>query len=806
MKCVILAGGFGDRLFPLSRRNYPKQFLYYDAERSIFQETVTRNIPFCDEFIIVTNQAYAPIIEGQLLKFQGLSYRLILEEEGRGTAAAVAMASLLLDENDEIFVTPSDLMIRGDGYSDALYRAKELAADGGRLVLFGVAPRSARETVDYIRVAEYDADTMQEFIEKPPRELAEKLFGEPYTFWNSGLFLCNNQTLRREFAMLRTSFFDTCKAAFQNAKTDESGNISIASDDLANLTPTGFERLLIKNSRRVSVVPLKTEWNDVSDFSSYTALFEGEAENGGQENETKIIENCENTHVINTDPSTLVVANRLQNTLVVNTPNAVYVTDTSHADDIRDIISRHSLVAKADDDDAGGNVTNAKLEEFFSESPKTYRPWGVRELICQEFGYRVRKVEIYPGMSLSYHAHENRNETYTVVSGELSVQLDGKFFRVGAGETINVRPGAMHRLFNDGGESAVVIEVDTGAEIIEQDMRHEPGAENVGTKTETLPDVLRLKPAYKNYLWGGEKLREIFHKETPYEKTAEAWELSAHPDGQSIISGGAFDGTPFGDFIDKYGGVSCGWKSEIFDRFPVLVKLIDATKTLSVQIHPDDDYAFQNESEFGKNEVWYVMDAAAGAYLYCGFSRDVTRDEVEKRIRENSLTEILNRIEVRPGDVVFVPAGTVHAIGEGILICEIQQNSNSTYRIYDYNRLDRDGKPRKLHIKKALDVVNLSAYYPDTKGFRPPVKRQGFTEQILTQCKYFQCTKYVVEREAKISVDDSSFKSVLVLAGSGEMTVRGETFSFTAGDSFFVSAGRKLLTLAGACEVIVTNV
>lgn len=375
---------------------------------------------------------------------------------------------------------------------------------------------------------------------------------------------------------------------------------------------------------------------------------------------------------------------------------------------------------------------------------------------------------------------------------------------------MNILPMQQHELRNRTDENIILIEVDTGAEIDERDMlkAEETGGEQGAGQS--LPSLYRLHPAYKDYLWGGERLVTLFGKDSPYKITAESWELSAHKDGQSRICGGAMDGMLFGDFINRYGTEVVGWKGNTFDRFPILIKFIDAKNPLSVQIHPYDDYAFVHENEFGKNEMWYVMDAEPGAFLYCGFKRRVNREEVEQRIAENTIVEVLNRVPVKAGDVVFIPAGTIHAIGAGILICEIQQSSNSTYRVYDYDRRDANGNLRELHITKALDVMNFDEYHQTAYGLEMPVEEVTLEGKITTQqlclCKYFQCSRHRVVGKENLYLDGASFLSVVFLLGKAELSCEEERMEAKAGDSFFVPAGRKVLHIEGDCEFIVTNI
>ena len=201
---------------------------------------------------------------------------------------------------------------------------------------------------------------------------------------------------------------------------------------------------------------------------------------------------------------------------------------------------------------------------------------------------------------------------------------------------------------------------------------------------------------------GGQKLITDFNKKTQLSKAAESWELSTHKDGESVVATGSFKGLKLSEYIKENGNAECiGKKAAKFDFFPMLIKLIDAKDKLSIQVHPDDEYALRREGEYGKTEMWYIVDCEEGAYIYYGVKQEITKDELADRIKNNTLTDVLNKVPVKRGDVFFIPAGTIHAICAGILICEIQQNSNTTYRIYDYDRRDANGNPRQIHVEKA---------------------------------------------------------------------------------------------------------
>ena len=405
-------------------------------------------------------------------------------------------------------------------------------------------------------------------------------------------------------------------------------------------------------------------------------------------------------------------------------------------------------------------------------------------------------------MGMKLHKHEHRIESWTIAEGRAVITIGNETREYCAHDTVSVPVGVAHKVANNSDSNVVIIETGIGDILSESDfMRVESDIVHLD-----IPDIVRLEPAYKDNLWGGTKLRTIFGKQCDYDVIGESWELSAHPDGQSVIADGIYKGMYFGEFIEKIGTESLGWKCGSFDRFPILIKFIDARQALSIQIHPDDDYALEVENEFGKNEMWYVIDCEPGSYLYCGLSRNATKEEIRQRIQDNTITDILNKVEVKKGDCVFVKAGTIHAIGAGILICEIQQNSNCTYRMYDYDRKDKFGNKRELHVDKALDVVDTRKYEPFNSGSLDSTEVQNC--HTLVSCKYFECFKYDIDGECNIGVDQTSFISIVVISGSGEINISEteEKKNFKAGESFFITAGQKNIYITGIAEVIVTRV
>ena len=322
----------------------------------------------------------------------------------------------------------------------------------------------------------------------------------------------------------------------------------------------------------------------------------------------------------------------------------------------------------------------------------------------------------------------------------------------------------------------------------------------------------KIHPACKQYLWGGEKLIREYGISSPNTPLAEAWVLSAHSDGDSRISfsegelcsegkesseGESFseeesssEGESFAEYL-KCHPEAVGSFGKAFPFFPTLIKLIDAKKALSIQVHPDDSFALSREGQYGKTEMWIVLEREEGAFLYFGFQKDYTEEEIRRAIEEENFPSLLCKVMVEPGDVFFIPSGTVHAIGAGILLAEVQQNSNLTYRVYDYGRKDAQGNTRELHVEKALEVMDrkqLSAYRQEAfkKQGKKPVGEKAAGESAtgekvaeknvylerIGSCEYFTVDRLFLEENAFYSgkLTEESFLSLLVLEGEGVLT------------------------------------
>ena len=284
----------------------------------------------------------------------------------------------------------------------------------------------------------------------------------------------------------------------------------------------------------------------------------------------------------------------------------------------------------------------------------------------------------------------------------------------------------------------------------------------------------RLKPVYKNYLWGGHNLIDSWGKRPEHETLAESWELASHNDGDNIILDGSCMNMTLSEAVKKYPEiVSPEFKAD--SVFPLMVKLIDSQLPLSIQVHPDNEYARIHEHSRGKVESWYILNHNEGAYIYLGLKQSITRDELEHAIKNNTLTNYLNKIYVNDGDVYFIPAGTIHAVGEGVTLAEIQENSNITYRVYDYGRIGADGKPRELHIMKALDVANL-----DPVSMTPP----GRTGNVIVECEEFRVERVNAPYYGKTG--NKGFRFILCINGECVFRCGDVSYEIQKGGNVFV--------------------
>ena len=323
-----------------------------------------------------------------------------------------------------------------------------------------------------------------------------------------------------------------------------------------------------------------------------------------------------------------------------------------------------------------------------------------------------------------------------------------------------------------------------------------------------------LKPSGKDYLWGGRRLNDDFSKGIDLDPLAETWECSTHPDGPSTAASGEFAGMTLAEILrdhPEFLGTHPRTKGEL----PILIKLIDAKKDLSVQVHPDDEYASDRENgALGKTEMWYVLDAAKDTKVVYGFHHDVEKEALRRSIAEGTVEKYLQKVPVRKDDLFYIEAGTVHAIGAGALIAEIQESSNLTYRLYDYGRVDKDGKPRELQVEKALDVADLKASAEPRQPLRVLRYRRGCATELLCRCKYFEVSRMLINTEScrklvEYRADEISFRVLLCTDGCGSVrfgeNVPGsaaDEIEFFRGDCIFVPADSVPMRIHGMAQFL----
>jgi mannose-6-phosphate isomerase len=297
---------------------------------------------------------------------------------------------------------------------------------------------------------------------------------------------------------------------------------------------------------------------------------------------------------------------------------------------------------------------------------------------------------------------------------------------------------------------------------------------------------LTFAPVFRDYIWGGRNLETLFGRELPPGIVAESWDISGHPSSPTLVDGGALDGLTLPQVLDLWGEALVGTRSRwATDRgkFPLLVKLLDANSPLSVQVHPPDEYALARENgELGKAEMWYVLHAKPGAELIYGLSQETTPEAFRAALEGGSLADYLHRLPVQAGDAILIPTGTLHALLEGIVVAEIQQNSDTTYRVYDWGRLGADGKSRPLHVDKALDVIDFDMVRPAASKPEVVGGRRGLVRFEIARCPYFVVEKVELKDEAAYRgrCDGTTFEIWGCVAGAAQVKWASDALSLAA--------------------------
>lgn len=310
-------------------------------------------------------------------------------------------------------------------------------------------------------------------------------------------------------------------------------------------------------------------------------------------------------------------------------------------------------------------------------------------------------------------------------------------------------------------------------------------------------DILFFEPVYKDYIWGGTRLKSYFGKDIETETAAESWEISTNEAGISKIANDSIKEETLKELFDnkEIREEVFGTKTVSMDKFPLLIKYIDANSNLSVQVHPNNEFAKENENDTGKTEMWYIIDCASNAKIICGMKENVKQEDVEDIIRNNKIKENLNYIDIQKGDAIYIPSGTIHAILGDTLICEIQQNSNLTYRLYDWDRIGKDGKPRELHIDKAIKVIDVKT--------KPQVEHTNTEEsKIIVDSDFFKVEKIVVKEVYKDKSRKESFYTINILEGEGTIEANSNIYELKKGDSILIPSNTGEYVIRGEMELL----
>ncbi|MCI8587033.1 MAG: class I mannose-6-phosphate isomerase [Clostridia bacterium] len=312
-------------------------------------------------------------------------------------------------------------------------------------------------------------------------------------------------------------------------------------------------------------------------------------------------------------------------------------------------------------------------------------------------------------------------------------------------------------------------------------------------------EAIFLKPIFKDYIWGGQKLKNIFKKEVENEEcTAESWEISTNSNGETQITNGKYKNKTLTEIYNdkEIRKEIFGTKCINLEDFPLLIKFIDANDCLSVQVHPDNEYALKNENSQGKTEMWYILDCEEGAQIICGVKEGISIEELKNSINENKITESLNYIDVHKGDAIYIPSGTIHALLGKTLVAEVQQNSNITYRVYDWGRTNKEGKPRELHINKALEVIKTEN--------RPQIQniKNDIVKLNIVKSEFFITNKINVTEEYQEEISGETFIAFNVIEGKGELVIEDKIYKIEKGESFIIPANVEKYKILGEVQLL----
>ena len=477
-----------------------------------------------------------------------------------------------------MLIVNSDNFIDGEGYKDAIISAKDMAKSGV-IAVIGVKPEYQAKNLGYILRDNCDVCRLipQVDFDSCSSEISDCYSYDEGYLWNSGMLVFRAGDMINIVRKEQPELYGTCRTAKRKVPAIRRA-IRFSENIMKDIPSGSIESLVLKDCDKLKVVEADITWKDIDNVCDI------EQQHTDGKLDYIIKNDCSNVSVINNAQRKLVVANDLRDMVVVNTEDAVYISSQKSADNIKEIVK--------------DNMN--QYETYFDYNRISYREWGIHELLNYSKGYKVKKVTVFPGMMMNLHQHELRAEYWSVVEGTATITLGTETKDYHKYESVFVPVGTKHRVANKTDKNVVIIEVGIGDSILENDLVKIYGYEtgnNEGNyvRSDSSP-IVKLDPAFKDNLWGGTKIRDVFGKKCDYDVIGESWELSAHPDGQSRIADGYYKGMLFNDYLTIIGKEALGWKCQAQDRFPVLIKFIDAKQALSIQIHPDDEYALENEN------------------------------------------------------------------------------------------------------------------------------------------------------------------------------------------------------------------